>query len=180
MRTRSSSTQRIGEVDGYLWQPGREVLVQLERGHGTNTGLFRPSGDIADCTRLLPDGMDLAAQAAVQIRSTSDFLLFQSFGASNEVEQPSRYQRVHKCLVIIGIKWVKARALQSRFYCSPRAIRLALTQHTHHEHRRYIVIYEAIARSVFSVPTVREGPAVRLTSSFACRSSILVTIRSRR
>lgn len=65
--------------------------------------------------------------------------------ASNEAEQPSGYHRVHKCLVIVRIKWVKARALQSCFYCPPPAGRLPLTQDTHHEHRRSIVIHEAIA-----------------------------------
>jgi hypothetical protein len=72
-------------------------------------------------------------QGETQNRSTPHFSLFQSF-ASNKAEQPSRYQRVHKRLEIIGINWVKARAFQSGFYCSPPAIGLALTQHTHHEH----------------------------------------------
>ena len=40
-----------GEVDGYHWQPGREVLVQLQGRHGTKTGLI-PMRDDADVASL--------------------------------------------------------------------------------------------------------------------------------
>ena len=58
--------------------------------------------------------------------------------------------------------------MQSRFDRSPPAMRLALTQRTHHEHRRYIVIHDAITGSVFPMPPLREDAVVRFASSFAC------------